>query len=135
MIFYLSALRKYKKRAAKRRNSFKAFDPSKDRLVIDISRFGGASSSNIYFARSKKAFRRAKKSGHLFVYDKRNGLLFYNKNGAKNGFGKGGVVALFSKNLSLKKKSFRILDQSPSLSISDPALMTDAVFAFGPRPM
>ena len=103
MIFYLSALRKYKKRAAKRRNSFKAFDSSKDRLVIDISRFGGASSSNIYFARSKKAFRRAKKSGRLFVYDKRNGLLFYNKNGAKNGFGEGGVVALFSKNLSLKK--------------------------------
>ena len=85
---------------AKRLNSFNEFEPSTDKLIIDIAHFGIIESSEIYIARSKKAFRKAKKSKNSFIYDKKNGLLYFNENGEDKGLGKGGVIALFPRKLS-----------------------------------
>ena len=131
MKFYLSKLKKYKKWMAKRLNSFNEFEPSTDKLIIDIAPFGIIESSEIHIARSKKAFRKAKKSKNSFIYDKKNGLLYFNENGEDKGLGKGGVIALFPRKLSLKKSSFEVIDSNSSPQEPTPA--TESVFEFGPR--
>ncbi|QNI82149.1 hypothetical protein SynRS9907_01305 [Synechococcus sp. RS9907] len=67
----MSKLKKYKKWMAKRLNSFNEFEPSTDKLIIDIAPFGIIESPEIHIARSKKAFRKAKKSKSSFIYDKK----------------------------------------------------------------
>ena len=137
MEFSLIALRKYGKKSAKKANNFKKFDLIKDRVIIDFAGFSELASSGVYFAQSKKDFRKALVSDFPFVYNKKKGLLFYNENGASKKFGKGGIVALFPKNLALTDRSFEAVNRGSSepTPTPDPTPTTDAVFPHGPRPM
>ena len=132
MDFSLSALQKYGKKGAKKKNQFKRFNLSKDRILIDSDAFGGFASDRVHIAPSKKSFRRALVSAAPFVYDKNKGLLFYNENGSAKKLGKGGVVALFPRKLALTKASFKIINRASSGPDPTP---TNAVFANGPRPI
>ena len=120
MKFSLNSLKKYGKRAAKRSNNFKKFNPIKDKVVINLSEFGSFSSSDLYFAQSRRDFRRAMVSAAPFVYDKKKGRLFYNENGAGKKFGKGGIVALFPRKLALSGRSFNVV-RAPSTPSPTPA--------------
>ena len=160
MKFSLNSLKKYGKRAAKRSNNFKKFNPVKDKVVIDLSEFGSFSSSDLYFAQSRRDFRRAMVSAAPFVYDKKKGRLFYNENGAGK---KGGIVALFPRKLALSGRSSNVINRAPSapfrrlahllgrrlrrpiptptpirtptpIPTPDPTPI-NAVFAYGPRPI
>ena len=132
MKYSLISLHKYSKRVAKRSNSFKAFDPFVDEVVIDASLFGYFASPGIYFAQSRKDYRRALVSSAPFVYHQKKGRLFYNENGSAKKLGKGGIVALFPRRLALTNASFKVIN--PGSSGPDPTTTTDAVFPRGPRP-
>ena len=138
MKYSLSALHKYSKRVAKRSNSFKAFNPVVDEIVIDASLFSYFASPGIYFARSRKDYRRALVSSAPFVYHQKRGRLFYNENGSAKKLGKGGIVALFPRRLALTNASFKIINSGSSgpdpTPPPDPTPTTDAVFPRGPRP-
>ena len=132
MKYSLSALHKYSKRMAKRSNSFKAFNPFVDEVVIDASLFGYFASPGIYFAQSRKDYKRALVSSAPFIYYQKRGRLFYNENGSAKKLGKGGIAALFPRRLALTNASFKIINSGSSGP--DPTPTTDAVFPRGPRP-
>jgi len=134
MKFLLNSLKKYGKRAAKRSNNFKKFNPVKDKVVIDLSEFGSFSSSDLYFVQSRRDFRRAMVSAAPFVYDKKKGRLFYNENGAGKKLGKGGIVALFPRKLALSGRSFNVINRAPSAPSPTPSPTPSPAPAPSPTP-
>ena len=68
MNFKLNSLKKYKKRNAKLRNSYKSFLPRKDNVLIDLSLFDADMSPSVYFADSKKNYRKSQKTTAPFIY-------------------------------------------------------------------
>ena len=157
MKFKLIPLKKYKKRTAKKRNNFKIFDPFNDSISINTDLFNINGSADIYIADTKKQFKRAQKTNFEFIYHKNKGLLYYNENGGGKKFGKGGVIAIFSRRQYLDANFFKFNSNSitptpePATTPSpdptptptpepattptpDPTPTTDAVFPHGPRP-
>ena len=106
MKFILRALKKYNKKEAKRVNYFNKFNPAKDIIAINASKFRQLSSSDIYFARSNRDFKKAQASDAPFIYYKKRGHLFYNENGTEKKLGKGGIIALLPRNVALSNNKY-----------------------------
>ena len=61
-----------------------------DRIVIASEAFDGATKIRFKSVTGKKEVRRVTKSNTNFIYDDKTGMLYYDANGKKNGFGPGG---------------------------------------------
>jgi len=82
----------FKKKLADRITNF---NPSTDTLEIDIDSFGIDSSATFASGKNKKAVKKKLvKQGFDFLYDEREGGLYFNENGADKGFGDGGIIAI-----------------------------------------
>jgi len=61
-----------------------------DRIVIASEAFDGATKIRFKSVTGKKEIRRVTRSNTNFIYDDKTGMLYYDANGKKNGFGPGG---------------------------------------------
>ncbi len=140
--YFLRTLSKYNKKNARKVNKFLDFDAGLSSLSVDYRDFGISPPFTVHIARSKKDFKKSRKSDYEFIYYPRNGLLFFNENGSSKGYGRGGVVALFKKRSLLTSTNFLFASGSETQSAlpdsvqSDTVstVITEAVFANGPRP-
>ena len=152
----LIPLKKYNKRGAKKKNNFKSIAPSNGNIIINTKLFNINDTPDVYIANSKKEFNKAKKTNFEFIYHKKKGLLYYNENGDSKKFGKGGVIAIFSRRQNLESNFFKFnlnsITPTPEPATTpapeptptpepattptpDPTPTIDAVFPHGPRPM
>ena len=70
------------------------FDPAQgDRIVIASEAFDGATKIRFKSVTGKKEVKSMAKSNTNFIYDDKSGMLYYDANGKKNGFGPGGEFA------------------------------------------
>ena len=71
------------------------FNPSTDTLEISTVSFGVDSSATFAAARNKKMIKRQfDKLDIDFLYDQKQGGLYFNENGVDQGFGDGGIIAI-----------------------------------------
>ena len=71
------------------------FNPSTDTLEISTVSFGVDSSATFAAARNKKMVKRQfDKLDIDFLYDQKQGGLYFNENGVDQGFGDGGIIAI-----------------------------------------
>ena len=115
MNYTLKTTGKYNKKAAKKINNFKKFNPSKDQILIDNS-LSDNGDQTIALTDSKGEYKKALKSTNTFIYYKPKGLLVFNANGPKPGAGFGGPAAVFKKNTELDESNFDLSDVSKSQS-------------------
>ena len=110
MSFTLYPLNKYSKKEAKKKNKFTNFTGNNGRISIYPDEFN-TELSGIVFAGTKKEYKKALKSKHAFIYNKKKGALYYNENGKTKKLGEGGIIAIFKKNISLSNKNFKFFTQ------------------------
>jgi hypothetical protein len=72
---------------------------------IQLNGFDGLTPGSFSFA-SVTSDQQAATSGATIVYNSTNGSLFYNQDGATDGFGSGGQFASLSPNLTLTANDF-----------------------------
>ncbi len=71
------------------------FNPSIDTLEIDTDSFGIDSSATFATGKNKKTVKKKlAKQDFDFLYDEKQGGLYFNENGADKGFGDGGIIAI-----------------------------------------
>lgn len=71
------------------------FNPSTDTLEISTVSFGVDSSATFAAARNKKMIKRQFDKFDIdFLYDQKQGGLYFNENGVDQGFGDGGIIAV-----------------------------------------
>ena len=71
------------------------FNTSTDTLEIDSDSFGIDSSATFVSGKNKKVVKKKlAKQSFDFLYDEKKGGLYFNENGAENGFGDGGIIAI-----------------------------------------
>ena len=92
----------YSKRFA---TKFKKFNANSDVISINLDDFN-TTLTGIYFANSKKEFKKAQKSDSAFIYYPQKGWLYFNENGGAKKYGDGGLVARFAKKTRLNDKNF-----------------------------
>lgn len=73
------------------------FDPSSQRLEIDVQSFGAESDANFAISRAKKWKKTARRDAD-FVYHQRSGRLYFNANGSDKNWGAGGLFAVLEGN-------------------------------------
>lgn len=112
----LIPLKKYNKRGAKKKNNFKAIDPSNGNIIINTYLFNINDTPDVYIANSKKEFNKAKKTNFELIYHTKKGLLYYNENGDSKKLGKGGVIAIFSRRQNLNMDFFKFTGHSTTPS-------------------
>ena len=117
----LIPLKKYSKRGAKKKNNFKAINPSNSNIIINTNLFNINDTPDVYIANSKKEFKKAKKTNFELIYHTKKGLLYYNENGDSRQLGKGGVIAIFSRRQNLNVDFFKFTGHSTTSS-SEPLL-------------
>jgi len=67
------------------------FNPMEgDKLLLSESVFGNIETISLRYASGSKGVKRAASSTKPFVYDNKNGILYFNENGKKAGWGAGG---------------------------------------------
>ena len=98
---------------------FKNFNAKSDVISIDLSDFN-TTLTGIYIARSKKEFKKAQKSDSAFIYNWKNGRLFFNENGSAKKYGDGGLIARFAKKTRLNEENIIFNFGIPSTSTPDP---------------
>ena len=71
------------------------FNSSSDTLRIDNNSFGIEGSASYAIGKNKKVVKKKLADKDLdFLYDQKNGNLYFNENGSAHGFGNGGIVAI-----------------------------------------
>ena len=70
------------------------FDLPKAKLNIDTNTFGIEGAASFKKAKDKNKLKKLARKDFDFIYDQKKGGLYFNENGAKNGFGKGGIIAI-----------------------------------------
>ena len=70
------------------------FNPSTDTLEIDTDSFGIDNSATFATAKNKRKMKKLAKQDLDFLYDQKNGGLYFNENGSVTGFGDGGIIAV-----------------------------------------
>lgn len=73
------------------------FDPSSQRLEIDVQSFGAESDANFAISRAKKWKKTARRDAD-FVYHQLSGRLYFNANGSNKNWGAGGLFAVLEGN-------------------------------------
>jgi len=102
-------LRKRNKINKKSADKITNFNPSTDTIEIDTDSFGIDRSATLATGKNKKKVKKKlAKQDFDFLYDEKKGGLYFNENGAKKGFGKGGIIAILkgSPNLTAKNINF-----------------------------
>ena len=87
------------------------FNSSSDTLRIDADRFEVDITSNYAVGKNKKQVKnKLAKENYDFIYDKKNGGLYFNKNGSDIGFGDdGGIIAVLQEAPRLTAENFVFL--------------------------
>lgn len=97
----------------KRRNATRLsdVDPSVDQVVINVESFGVASGDALIgFAKNpRKARTKYSRREFDFIYEEKKGGLYFNENGADNGFGDGGLFAILKGSPALDESSFDLI--------------------------
>jgi hypothetical protein len=71
------------------------FNPSTDTLEINTDSFSTDSSATFATGKNKRSVKkRLAKKDFDFLYDQKEGGLYFNENGADKGFGDGGIIAI-----------------------------------------
>jgi len=70
------------------------FNPSNGKLKIKTKSFGIKDSPSFESANNKNVLKKLASKEFDFLYDHKKGGLYFNENGAKKGFGDGGIVAI-----------------------------------------
>jgi methionine-rich copper-binding protein CopC len=85
------------------------FDPeANNKIQIDLVSFPGAD-SKLKIAKNAKQTAKAARRDTDFIFDNKAGFLYYNENGARRGFGGGGVFAIFEDKPSLGLNNFEFI--------------------------
>ena len=93
-IFYFNAPEGFGRKAA---DKIKDFNSTNDVLIFGQGRFKSMSGKpSICFATNRKDFKQALKSDSEFIYNNKNGHLYFNENGDQGGFGRGGLFAILN---------------------------------------
>lgn len=83
-----------------------------DKLLFALTAIRGAKNSSLKIVGTPKAFKKALKSKSTFVYNQRNGELFFNANGKKSGLGKGGLLATLEGSPQLFPSSIELISNA-----------------------
>ena len=78
-----------------------------DKIVLATTTFTSLKRGKVKFA-SVQSVAEAQKSRALITYDRATGALYYNQNGAANGFGKGGQFADLANKFNLEPSNFTV---------------------------
>ena len=86
------------------------FDPYEgDSILLDKESFYLGKKIKLKSVTGKKALKKASRSKKDFVYNEKNGFLFYNENGKISGWGDGGLLAIFQGKPELGTSDFTIV--------------------------
>ena len=86
------------------------FDPDKgDKMVISKDAFEGVNKVKLDVASGKKDAKNSASSNKTFIYDEKSGVLYFNENGKKDGFGDGGEFVKLLGAPELSKSDFVIV--------------------------
>ena len=92
--YIISSPHKFSKKSL---TKIKDFDAASDVIEIDTASFGIDDITNpatAERANGKKALKKLANKDFDFLYDQKNGSLYFNENGADKGFGDGGIIAI-----------------------------------------
>ena len=90
--YQLAMPKKYKNKFA---DKITNFNPSTDTLEIDTNSFGIDSSGTFTSGKNKKAVKKKHaRQDFDFLYDQKQGGLYFNENGSDKGLGNGGLIAI-----------------------------------------
>ena len=85
------------------------FDPKKDSIDLSDFKFKGLDELSLASVKNKKQLKKEKERDSNLIYNEKNGALFYDANGSKDGFGKGGMFAMVDSAPNLSEASFEIV--------------------------
>ena len=85
------------------------FDPKKDSIDLSDFKFKGLDGLSLSSVKNKKQLNKEKERDSNLIYNEKNGALFYDANGSKDGFGKGGMFAMVDSAPNLSEASFEIV--------------------------
>lgn len=80
------------------------FNLSNEKLKIKAKAFGIKDLPSFKSAKNKKELKKLARKDFDFLYDHKKGGLYFNENGAKKGFGDGGIVAILKGGPDLTSK-------------------------------
>ena len=94
----------------KNADKIKDFDSDEgDSILVVQDFFGLGEKIKLKVVKGKKSSKKASKSKKDFVYDEKNGLLYFNENGKEKGWGDGGLFANFKGAPELGADDFTIV--------------------------
>jgi Ca2+-binding RTX toxin-like protein len=105
--FVFNATGEYGKKSADLITDFDSDDG--DKVVISSDAFEGISKVKLAVVTGKNEARRASQAGRNVVYDEKKGMLYYDANGKKNGWGEGGEFAQLLGSPDISKGDFLII--------------------------
>ena len=85
------------------------FDPKRDSIDLSDFKFSGLDELNFASVKNKKQLGKEKERVSNIIYNKQKGGLYFDANGSKAGFGKGGMFALMNSTPGLGEASFEIV--------------------------
>ena len=80
-----------------------------DAIVLDGEAFEVGKKAKLKTVSGKKKLNKSNRSGKDFVYEERKGQLYYNENGKSNGWGEGGLFAVFEELPVLKSSDLVVV--------------------------
>ena len=83
-----------KKFSKKNADKITNFNPASDTIEIDSESFEVGISAKLKAAKNKRQLQRLAKQDFDFLYDQKKGGLYFNENGAEQGWGDGGIFAI-----------------------------------------
>lgn len=101
--FQLTAPAKYGKRNADRITGLNHLE---DKIGVKYSSFDIKRSPSLRIAKNNIQSRRLSGSNIDFVYEAKRGLLYFNENGSRRGWGEGGVLAIFDDRQLIGSENF-----------------------------
>jgi len=94
----------------KKADLIKDFDPQEgDSIVINQDTFGLSGKINLKRVDGKAKLGKAAKTTYNFIYDKKNGYLYFNEDGKEKGWGDGGLFAKLQGKPDLYAEDFTIV--------------------------
>jgi hypothetical protein len=85
------------------------FDPKRDSIDLSDFKFSGLDELSFASVKNKKQLGNEKERASNIIYNKGQGGLYFDANGSKAGFGKGGMFALINSTPDLGEASFEIV--------------------------
>lgn len=85
------------------------FDPKKDSIGLSDFRFKGLDELSFASVKNKKQLGKEKERASNLIYNEKKGGLYFDANGSKAGFGKGGMFAMVDSAPDLSEASFEIV--------------------------